>query len=82
MSNGGGGAGENRIITNAKNIPINPSNPALTVCMDWTDINTIKWIYNGELVRVRHVTYPATYSDKYWDGAPPPNDLVLYLFLS
>jgi hypothetical protein len=79
MWDGSSGPGSNRIITQDTNIPTNPNNPGLTVCMDWTDINTIKWIYNGELVRVRHVTYPATYSDQYWDGAPPPNDLVCFI---
>ncbi len=71
-----GGSGFNRLDTAPSNIPTNPQNPSLTVCMDWTDINTIKWIYNGEVVRIRHVTYEGTYNEKGYDVTPPPPQLV------
>jgi hypothetical protein len=78
MYEGGGGAGENRVATTRESIPTNPDNPALTVIMEWTDIHTIKWIYNGQVVRIRNVTAPAVYSNatEHWDGAPPPEELV------
>lgn len=42
-------------------------------------MDTIKWIYNGEVSRIHHVHYPTQYSNgsKNWDGAPPPPELVL-----
>jgi hypothetical protein len=76
---GSGGAGVNRLYTSPSNIPTNPSNPGLTVIMDWTDINTIKWIYNGELVRIRHVYNAGTLTNTLYsgyDGTPPPANKV------
>jgi hypothetical protein len=75
----GNGAGVNRLYTSSTNIPTNPSNPGLTVIMDWTDVNTVKYIYNGELVRIRHVYNAGTLTNGLYsgyDGTPPPADLV------
>lgn len=74
-SSGGGGSGVNRLATNASNNPTDPNNVGLTVIMDWTDVNTVKYIYNGELVRIRHVFNAGTLTNGLYsgyDGTPPP----------
>ncbi len=60
-----GGAGVNRMAT------IPASDPTLgfhTYAIDWRDANTIIFLYDGIIVRVRHVVYTGRYDATYVAG--------------
>jgi hypothetical protein len=59
-------------------VPTNVSNPGLTVIMEWTDIDTMKYWYNGQLVRIHHCHIPSVISNKTGDysNIPPPPEMV------
>lgn len=80
QSSGGGGAGVVRLNIPPQYDPVNATNPAFTVLAEWTDDHTLKYYYNGELVRIRYAQYSAAYSNKVngydYENHPPPEDLL------